>query len=406
MEREKYLSLRKQLLEDAQNFINTSNLEEYNRVEEEIKNLDKKFDEEAEALANLNALKGCVNKVPNEILSTINNIDTNKGNIFLNKGENLSDRILLNDSNMHLNRQGALGDIIKGYVTGKWADDNIKNAISTTATGVLIPEILSSKIIDRARNLSLFTNAGVPIYPMEEGNMTISRVKTDPSFSFKEEGKEGKEANFELDSIKFKAKTCYGYAYVTMEAIKSSRNLDDIVQQVFAQAMANTIDSAFIYGQKNDEGSYDDFAPSGIMNDSEINSITATENSGYDDFIKAIGKVRKSNGIPTAYAINSETEELLNLLKTSDGQYLDKPKSISDLNELVSNQLAYDSSKGSDALVFDPKALLIGMQNNIHIKIIEDNECLKKGLVGFQIYAMIDCKTVQPKHICKIEGIK
>ena len=32
--------------------------------------------------------------------------------------------------------------------------------------------------------------------------------------------------------------------------------------------------------------------------------------------------------------------------------------------------------------------------------------CIKHGAVGFQIYAMLDCAAVQPKHIAKITGIK
>ena len=63
MDRTVYENKRRQLVEEAQNFINASNLEEYNRVEEEIKNLDKQFDEEAEAQANLNALNSMVNIV-------------------------------------------------------------------------------------------------------------------------------------------------------------------------------------------------------------------------------------------------------------------------------------------------------------------------------------------------------
>lgn len=92
--------------------------------------------------------------------------------------------------------------------------------------------------------------------------------------------------------------------------------------------------------------------------------------------------------------------------KTSDGQYLKEPLAIEKLNKVVSNQLKYDEEIGSDALVFDPQALLIGIQNNIQIKIIEDGECLKKGLIAFQIYSMLDCKAVVPKNICKITGIK
>ncbi|MFR3071857.1 MAG: phage major capsid protein [Paeniclostridium sp.] len=416
MNREVYIQKRKQLMDEAQNFINLEKTDMANSKLKEVEELDKVFDEEAKIQANFNALNNLNNSVSTELLgnSSISfetgacykNLSNETNGLFLNKGQKLKDRINLTDSNKVLNREGVLGEIIRGVVTGKWSDDNIKNSITTSATGVLIPELLSSQVIDQSRELSLFTNAGVPILPMENGNMTISRVKTDPTFSFKEEGKEGKESNFELDSIKLNAKTCYGYAYITMEAIQSSKNLDSIVRQVFAQAMANTIDSAFIYGQKNNTDTFDEFAPSGIMNDASINHIEATQNGGYDDFIKAIGRVRKANGVPTAYGINSETEELLSLLKTNDGQYLDKPKAMESLTEIVSNQLKYDNDNGSDAIVFDPNALLIGIQNNIQIKIIEDSECLKKGLVGFQIYAMMDCTTVQPSHICKITGIK
>lgn len=333
----------------------------------------------------------------------------NVSKLFLNKSDKLTDRVIISDDKQRelLNKDGALGEVIRGMVTGKWNNQEFKNIVTTTSAGVLIPEVLSAKIIDLGRELSLFANAGVPLVPMDSNNMTISRIKTDPNFSFKEEGKEGVESSFELDSVELKAKTVYGYAYVSLESINSSKNLDQIIRQVFAQAMANTIDKAFIYGQANaEETGFESFAPSGIMNDTSINSVVAAAGGGYDDFIKAIGKVRQSNGNPTVYGINAETEELLSLLKTTDGQYLSAPKSIMDLQQIVSNQLKYDVTKGSDALVFDPNAMIIGMQNNIQIKIIEDTECLKKGLVGFQIYSMLDCKVTNPKHICKVTGIK
>lgn len=416
MEFEKYLDKRKELLNEAEKELNNNGLTEkyeelYNSIislDEEHKEIKSKHDKEYRDFVNERALEGN-NKIPKHLRFSDNNmmrVGENMDTLFLNKGEKLADRVNIEEKSLVLKEQGALGNVIKGMVTGKWENDDLKNAVTTTATGVLIPEVLSAQIIDLARDISLFTSAGVPTVPMESNNMTISRVKTDPTFKFKEEGKEATESNFELDSIKLEAKTIYGYAYITLEAIKSSANLDGIVRQVFAQAMANTIDKAFIYGQKNLEETFDTFAPGGIMNDSSINIVTAIEGGGYDDFIKAIGKVRKANGNPTVYGINSETEELLSLLKTSDGQYLDKPKAMQELTQIVSNQLSYDTSKGSDALVFDPRALLVGIQNNLQIKIIEDTECLKKGLVGFQIYSMLDCKAVQPKHICKITGIK
>lgn len=436
-----FMNKRESLIKKAEECLNNNNVDESNKIINEIKKLDaenseminlynKKInnlineDEEREEhirKANENALEG--NKKPfniyenglenveGHVIETTGNYiggENKVKNVFLNKNDKLEDRIIISDPKEReiLNSDGALGNVIKGMVTGKWSSPELKNVISTTSSGTLIPEVLSSKIIDKAREISLFTTANVPILPMDSNNVTISRVKTDPTFKFKEEGKEGSDASFELDSIKLESKTVYGYAYVSLEAINSSLNLDSILYSVFSESIANAIDKAFIYGQETKTGTKDAYAPGGIFNDTNICSITATANGGYDDFIKAIGKVKKENGNPTAYGINSYTDELLSLLKTTDGKYLDQPKSMETLQRIVSNQLSHNTTSGDDAIVFDPNALIIGIQNNIQIKIIEDTECLKKGLVGFQIYSMLDCKTTIPKHICKITGIK
>ena len=142
------------------------------------------------------------------------------------------------------------------------------------------------------------------------------------------------------------------------------------------------------------------------MNDEEINTIAAT-NEGYTDFIKAIGAIRKANGTPSILGINAATEELLALKVDSTGQPLNAPESFNALTKVVSNQLKADASTGSDALVFDPKAMVIGIQNQVTLKMMTDTDYnLKHGTVAFQIYSMIDCAVVRPTHITKITGIK
>lgn len=403
-----YKEERESLLNKAQSLLNDNNVSEANKIMNQVRELDKeevnkRALEDNHRITDITA-KGVIVK-DGRVLDSINSFGGEKlmDNIFLNKADNLSDKIMLNEENNILKNEGALANVVKGMVTGKWDNSALKNAVTTTATGVLIPEYLSAKVIDLARKKSLFGAVGVPTVPMESDSLTISRIKTDPVFKFKKEGEAAVESSFELDSVKLESKTAYGYAYVTLEAINSSNNLEAILYDVFSQAMAQCIDESFLYGQESDS---EGIAPKGIMNDVNVNTIVATESGGYDDIIKAIGKVKASNGKPTALGINSQTEELLSLLKTTDGQYLTAPKAVQELNQVVSNQLKYNQSAGSDALVFDPNALLIGIQNNIQIKIIEDSECLKKGLVGFQIYSMLDCKATTPKNICKITGIK
>lgn len=420
MTKEKYLELRNLLYNEAQKLIDENQIEDANKKIKEIQELDNKFELEAKTQANIKALENKTDYIPSIFIDENSNINMNgnitgcnvkssNNSIFLNKNEKIANRVVVNETEKQvLSDPNALGKFIKGVVTGNWKQaEGLKNIVTKTATGVLIPEVLSSRVIDLARDISLFTSAEVPIVIMDSDNLTISKIKTDPVFKFKKEGTDAEASNFDLDSVKLQAKTCYGYAYVTLEAIKSSINLTDIIYQVFSQAIAQGIDKAFLYGQENstdEDGKI--FAPLGILNDTSINTIAATTNGGYDDIIKAIGKIKKANGSPTTLGYNSETEQLLSLLKTTDGQYLEAPKQVQNLQHIVTNQLNYNDTTGSDALVFDKNALMIGIQDQIQIKIIEDSECLKKGLVGFQIYTMQDCIVTNPKHICKITGIK
>lgn len=325
------------------------------------------------------------------------------GKIALRSKDKLIDTLNLTSEERNLD----IGKYIRGVVTGNWnGADAEKRALTTTATGVMIPSVLSAQIIDYARNISLFSSANVPIIPMDSNNLTISRIKNDPIFKFKEEGKEAIESSFELEPVELKSKTCYGYAYVSIEAIQSSKNLSQTIINTFSSAIASAIDKGMLYGQYNGS-SYEDYAPNGIMNDEYINSISFTPSEGYDAFIKAIGKIKRDNGNPSVYCMNSDTEEMLDLLKDSNGKYLEKPNSVNDLIKIVTNQLNSDEGTGNDALVFDANSMIIGIQKNINIEMFNNtDECIKKGLVGFRIYSMLDCVATQPKKICKITGIK
>ena len=418
MTKKEYCTKRAELMKQAQEAIDKNDYDKANDLMNQVTVLDVEYqDEEGRRLANERALSDESRRIimpwmTGEGINIITGASYPAGSVvqdslFLSNSKSMVDVVKATDpaAQTLLNMDGALGAVVRGIVTGKWDNPELKNVVNTTSNGTLIPQVLSAQVIDLMRNLSLFTSAGVPIVPMETNNLTISRVKSDPVFAFKEEGKEAAESSFELDGVELKAKTAYGYAYVTLEAIQSSKNLDAVIRQVFAQAMANAIDVGMLYGQKNETG-FDTFAPSGIMNDEDVLKIDAGESASYDDILIAAGAIRKNNGIPTKWAVNAATDEALEMLKDSTGQYLEPPMSLNGMQKIVSNQLAYDEEKGSDALVFDPTAMVIGLQNSLVIKIIEDGECLKKGLVGFQIYSMLDCKAVRPKAICRIIGLK
>lgn len=301
-----------------------------------------------------------------------------------------------------------LGKYIRGALIGDWTGAELERREMNTVTGgVVIPQALAAEVLDTARNIALFGAAGCPVVPLTNGNMTIARVKKDPEFKFWAEMEEASESNMELEGVELKAKTARGYCYVSRELLSSAQNLHGILVQAFAGAVAQMIDIAGLYGQYDGTtSSFDSFAPAGILNDTSIASLTAV-NVAYDDYIKAIGKVRRANGNPDTLCYNAAAEELMYLAKDAKGSPYPMPDVIEAINRVVSNSLKEDGIKGSDALVMDRNAVLVGMQNNILVRMTDTSDyCIKHGCVCFDLSSMLDIAVVRPSHICKITGIK
>lgn len=352
----------------------------------------------------------------NEGLRQIASYPTNKNNnkynsVELRTGETFSDRVMRSEEDSNLD----LGKYIRGLVTGDWEGSEAeKRSVTTSSIGTIIPTVLSSQILDYALNTSMFLQSEVPTVPMDSNNLTYAKIKKigTPEFVktevqnnefiqkdyFKKELAEGKQIDLDLEVVTLKTKTCYAYSYVSLESITSAKNLSQILIRAFGDVISNAVDYAFLYGQYNSsEKKFEEFAPEGILNDANISSLT-TKAITWDEYIKAVGKIKSYNGLASHYAINSKTEEALNLLKTTEGQYLSKPQCLEALSPVVSNQLEDGTS-----IVFDKEALVIGIQNSLAIRMITDSDyCIKNGAIGFQIYCMMDCKTLYPQNICKI----
>lgn len=300
-----------------------------------------------------------------------------------------------------------LGKFVRGAITGVWDGAEPERRSMTSSTGgVVIPQVLSAEVLDTARNVSFFTSAGCPIVELPHGNLTIARVKKDPKFKFYDELAAATESNMELDGVELKAKTARGFCYVSRELVESAQNLHGVLVNAFAGAIAEMIDSAGLYGQYDSTGaSFDMAAPSGIMNDVGISVISAT-NTYYTDYIKAIGAVRRKNGVPDTIGYNAAGEEALNLVCDANSRPIPMPQAIDDMNKIVTNSFKEDSETGSDAIVMDKNAVIVGIQNNIRVRMTDQSDyCIQHNAVCFDVIAMIDVAVVRPDHICKITGI-
>lgn len=320
---------------------------------------------------------------------------------FFRSGQFLSD--------LKPNKDGlSLGRYMRGAITGDWTGSDKEmaefRALTTATGGIMIPEVLSRQVIDLARNQSILFQSGVPLVPMTSNNMTISRVKTDPVFGFKAEGEPVAEGTMEFEGVELKSKTAYGLISVTIEALRSSQNLESVLRSAMAESMARTIDLKCLFGSGADE-------PKGVLTYDEINTqAEAAALTNYSAFVKAIGKIRAANGEPTAWALNAVTDENLNLLANTQGDPMQIPDVVKNLQRMISNQLPDDGGVGtneSTSMIYDPNAMLIGLQSPLMVEVSkESGDAWKNGLVYLRVYAMLDIAILRPKRICKITGLK
>lgn len=303
----------------------------------------------------------------------------------------------------------SLGKYLRGIITGDWenaaAEAQEYRSLTTVTGAALIPQALSAQVLDAVRAKSVLFQSGAGMVPMEARTVVIPRVKTDPIFGFKAEAEACDESIIEFEGVELKAKTAYGLVSVSLEALESGQGLDTAVQLAMAEALANVIDAKCLFGAGGVE-------PAGILLSDKIGTVTAVGDlQGWNPFIEGIGKVRTANGDPTALVMNAQVDELCNKFTTTEGLPLPMPKVIENIpNKLISNQLPANLGPGANesvAMVYDPQAVVIGIQSPIRIELSREAlDAYKKGVVYLRVYAFCDVALTRPGWVCRVDGLK
>ena len=317
--------------------------------------------------------------------------------IYLRKHEAFSSRFKTEPSEDNLSFRA----LLKGIGTGVW-EQNEKRAISTDNWGSIIPTGVSAKVIEGAFNKSLFLDSDIPIVPMENGNITIPRVKTSSLVkpSQKEEYAVGQELDVDLEPVNLSAKTVYGYCTISNELLlKSDPSAETILRETFSKAIAEALDRACLYTEKETNGTPKAYAIKGVWNDQDINSLEvgSTDTIDYDDVIDGIAKVESQNYLVTNIAMNSENKKELAKMKNTIGDYIKAPQDYEALNKTMTNQLEKDN-----LLVYNSNALALGLMSNLIVKKAEGTEDLKRNTTTFSFAIYADLAITMPKGICKI----
>ncbi len=270
---EQYKKQRESLLNKAQTMIDESNMDAFNAAEQEIKDLDEKFDNECTAMQNLKALRDNVT-VP----SLENMTATVAGGIVVDQIDTKSQpqKHDMHDSDEYKNA------FMNYVLSGENIPKEFKNSDATTKTtdvGAVIPTTTLQKIVEKMEAigmiLPLVTKTNVP------GGVTVPVSTLVPTAVWVAEGV-GSDAQKEtIGSVVF--------AYHKLRCpVSMTFEVANLAYSVFEQALVQNIAKAMVKAKENAiiNGTGTN-SPTGILTETATENfeIAATANITYADLI-------------------------------------------------------------------------------------------------------------------------
>jgi HK97 family phage major capsid protein len=178
------------------------------------------------------------------------------GRAELRAGEHLTDwarrsRLIPAD---HERTPLSLGKYLKGMVTGQWQDADAERRVMSegtlTAGGYAVPTVLSSQIIDKARNATRVLQAGGRVVPMANATVDIARWEGDPSGSWRNESALISATDAVLGRVRLTARSFATLTRASLELLQDAdpMSIEQELRRAFGADLALKLDLAALYG--------------------------------------------------------------------------------------------------------------------------------------------------------------
>ena len=306
-----------------------------------------------------------------------------------------------------------VGEYVRAWITGDHTEQTLR-VMSTTGTGgVLIPTILSTRIIDLARNKTRVIQAGAATWPMESQTLTVPRQTGDASAGWRPELGHIKRTDVSFEPLVLKACSMGALITMSMELLEDAVGLDAFLTRTLSAVMAVGIDQAALSGKGEiDPNTKERVEPVGVLNTDNVQEIKLNADlKSYTPFSNAITKIRQVNGEPSGLMMAPVNFGILDALTATDGQPLMPPPSWSEVRHYDTNQVDEQT-----AIIGDWSQLAIGIRHNLRLEyatagsipkegIHEELELFSQNAVAIRVLWRGDVGVQRPDHFIKITGI-
>ncbi len=315
-------------------------------------------------------------------------------------------------------RDLTMSKYVRSIVTGDWSGIPVEAramAVGTaTAGGYAVPDVLSARVIDKARNAARVIRAGAQTVPMTSSTLKLARVAGDPAAGWKLENAAATASDMTLEQVTLTARTLMAYVKSSVELFEDSEEIEDVIENALAGALALELDRAALRGSGTAP------EPRGIRNTTGVTLQSQGANgaafTSYAPLSTAIQTIRAANGEPTAIIYSPRTAGTLDRLVDTTNQPLRMPPSVENMPQYVTAQIPENLTTGtstdtSEVYVGQWNELLIGVRRTLTIEASREaadatDSAFRQLQVHLRAYLRADIAVAQPAHFVAITGVR
>ena len=283
----------------------------------------------------------------------------------------------------------SIGRMVRGLYTGNWngaeAESRVLGSSPASAGGVLVPEAISARVIEAARNATRVIQAGALTYPMASSSEVIAQVTSNATPYFTPESEEILESDLIFQPFTLTAYKLGAIVRLPQELLEDASNIDQIIKDSLSGAMSRAIDYACLSGSGSGE-------PLGILNSGDVGSTDITSpaaNEIMGHMLDGIFDMADQNLEPSELSclMNSTFGKTLAKAVDGTGAYVsgNAPAEYSAMKRYITNQIADDGD--ISPVVFGRFSdYILGIRKDLTIEVSkEEGDSFKKHLVAIKI---------------------
>lgn len=306
-------------------------------------------------------------------------------------------RVLQKDDKLYSPNSGFddfdMAKAIRALATGDYSGaQNEVRAMDLSGNAAVVPEPISQRLIDRARDMMVLNQMGMQTVPMSSSSLTFARVDSDPSTEWKAENSSFTNSDVGISGVTLSAKTIISGVTLSHELAADSPNASQVVEDTIAKAIASEIDRAGLLGSGTGA------EPQGIFGHSGVTDTALAAIPSYDDFSDLYFRLKQNNENPNGLVAASRTMQTLDQLRDGSDRYLSPPQSWGNFQKAATNAVPTDQGAGNDesiAIMGDFTQLFQGIRENLRIEVSREasdssSNAWQDLQVKIRVYSRVD----------------